>query len=162
MVVGACAGSGDGERAEVAPSTSMTVPAAVVEARTDKTVTVAPPGAVVVELVCCRFSPAEVTVRGATPTLFLVNLQTDADVNPSVRPFDLQHDFAIVGPGGLTIAQSERLAIGERAVFTFEGLESGSYDFFCTLLGHAVQGMRGTLQVTDTERMGAAGRLLER
>lgn len=109
--------------------------------------TIAPPEAVVVDLVCCEFSPAELTVRGTTPTLFLVNRQTEADIAGVVRRSDLQHEFAIAGPRGLTLAQSERLAIGERATLTLEGLDPGAYDFYCTLPGHAAQGMRGTLRV---------------
>lgn len=144
---GACARNGDNERPEAAQPISTTVTSASVGARTDKTVTAAPPEAVVVELVCCEFSPADVTVRGTTPTLFLVNLQTDEDIAGVVRRSDLQHDLAIASPDGLTLAQSERLAIGERATLTFERLRPGTYNFYCTLPGHAAQGMRGALRV---------------
>ena len=147
LTFGACASSGDSDRPDAAKPTSTTVPAGSVEARTDKTVTVAPPRAAVVELVCCEYLPANVTVRGTTPTLFLVNLQKEADIVGVVRRSDLQHDFAIAAASGATLAQSERLALGERATLTLEGIDPGAYSFYCTLPGHAAQGMRGALRV---------------
>lgn len=86
-------------------------------------------------------------MHGTSVTLFLVNLQSDADINQVVSAADLQHDLTIVGPNGLTLAKSDRLAIGERATFTVTGLRSGSYEFYCTLRGHSAQGMRGMLRV---------------
>lgn len=128
-----------------APPTSAS--ARPVVARTDKTVTNAPEGFPVIELVCCQYSPAEVTVSGASVRLFLLNLQTEADINDVAQAADLQHDLTIVGADGLTLAKSDRLAFGERATFTVEGLPPGSYEFYCTLRGHSAQGMRGSLKV---------------
>lgn len=151
LSLSACGADGDSTSTSnstarpVASSASTSGPPIV--ARTDKSVAVAPPGSPVVELICCEYSPVEVTVQSKSATLFLVNGQSEADLNQMVRAVDLQHDLTIVGNNGLSLARSDRLAMGERATFTFDGLPAGSYEFFCTLRGHAVQGMRGKLRV---------------
>lgn len=153
LAVGAC--GADDERSSgneaassegtAGSSTSTSTPLLV--AKTDKSVAVAPSNVPIVELVCCAYAPSEVTVRTDSATLFLVNMQTEADLNEAVRAADLQHDLTIVGSDGLPLARSDRLALGERGTFTVEGLSPGSYEFYCTLRGHASQGMKGTLNV---------------
>jgi uncharacterized cupredoxin-like copper-binding protein len=163
LSAGACGadrnGSADDEPARAAnvAASSTSAPKRPVVARTHKSETDASAGSHMVELVCgrpggdpgrlCEYSPSEVTASGTSVKMFLVNLQTEADLNGFVKAADLQHDLKILGADGQTLAQSERLAIGERATFTVDGLPPGSYEFYCTIPGHATQGMRGTLSI---------------
>jgi len=56
------------------------------------------------------------------------------------------HDFQIRGSG--VNAKTEMIDPGEQATLTVY-LEPGSYDYECTVLGHAMLGMSGTFQVGE-------------
>jgi uncharacterized cupredoxin-like copper-binding protein len=56
----------------------------------------------------------------------------------------LQHDFEIAGK------KTKLLSPGESQRLVVRFVKAGRYAYMCTVTGHAVAGMRGTLQVTAT------------
>lgn len=58
----------------------------------------------------------------------------------------MPHDFAINGSG--VEEKTPMIDPGEEATLVVE-LEPGSYDYVCTVPGHAMLGMRGTFRVTE-------------
>ncbi len=93
-----------------------------------------------------EFQPSTLTAKAGNVTFFLVNTES-SDLFESERPLDRTHNLTINGTEGLPLAISDRVAIGEKAAFTIEGLDAGTYKFHCNIPGHALVGMRGTLEV---------------
>jgi plastocyanin len=79
-----------------------------------------------------RYEPSELTVEsGDSITIRLVNQGT------------VEHDFTI-DEFDFQVAT----AVGETAEGTLTGVEPGTYRFYCTVPGHAENGMVGELVVT--------------
>jgi plastocyanin len=106
-------------------------------ASTDAPATEAPAGAVRVQLAGPppHFEPADLTATAGDVDFFLDNTSIGT------------HTLAI-GP-----ALNERLVVsravlsGQAAVFTVHALKRGQYMIWCTIDGHAAEGMVGTLNV---------------
>lgn len=82
------------------------------------------------------FEPAQIAVQAGTVTFNLVNNGPD-------RP----HTFGIRNPsGGSDLVRSGQVPVG-RSVTIQTDLQSGTYEFYCSLPGHADRGQRGTLTV---------------
>lgn len=83
-----------------------------------------------------QFAPAALTVKAGNEVFFLSNVSHGT------------HSFAI-GPADRSshCAVSDPLRAGETAVFSVQGLKPGTYAFWCTIDGHAQEGMVGTLSV---------------
>lgn len=93
-----------------------------------------------------KFEPGEVSAPAGTIVFFLQNDQGDGP--PAIHNFLL--GTSIEGP---PLAASPTLATGEAVVFTVEGVEPGTYVYWCTLPSpdgspHSAAGMVGTLTVT--------------
>jgi mono/diheme cytochrome c family protein/plastocyanin len=62
------------------------------------------------------------------------------------NPSDVQHNIALNGPGGRSLGVGD--VVGKGADSTFRAnVSRGSYEFLCTVPGHAEGGMKGTLTV---------------
>jgi plastocyanin len=93
-----------------------------------------------------KFEPEEVTASAGTIVFFLQNDQGDGP--PAVHNFLL--GTSIEEP---PLASSPILAPGEAILFTVDGVEPGTYLYWCTVpspdgQSHAYYGMVGTLTVT--------------
>ena len=92
------------------------------------------------------FEPEEVSAAAGTIVFFLQNDQGDGP--PAAHNFLL--GTSMEEP---PLAASPTLSSGQAVVFTVEGVEPGTYTYWCTVPGpdgrsHAVYGMVGTLTVT--------------
>jgi plastocyanin len=56
------------------------------------------------------------------------------------------HNFTIQSPGGATVAATPTFNGGSKTLTAT--LKPGTYTFLCTVPGHAMAGMKGTLKVT--------------
>jgi plastocyanin len=107
----------------------------------------APAGAIEVLLTFGpTFEPEEATARPGTVVFFLKNDKGDGP--PALHNFLL--GTSVDAPA---LATSPTLASGFAGTFTVEGLEPGTYTYWCTVLGpdgrtHSQMGMTGTLTVT--------------
>ena len=151
MFAASSCGGGGGGNHRSAPTTSTnalatTTTSTSLVARTDKTASTAPAGAIEVQMRNTEFQPSALTAKAGNVTFFLVNAESP-DLPEGDRPLDRTHNLTINGAEGLPLAISDRVAIGEKAAFTVEGLDAGTYKFHCNLPYHAQVGMRGTLEV---------------
>ena len=92
------------------------------------------------------FEPEEATAQAGTVVFFLRNDKGDGP--PALHNFLL--GASVEDP---PLAISPTLASGFSGTFTVEGLEPGTYSYWCTVLGpdgtaHSQMGMTGTLTVT--------------
>ena len=105
-----------------APSTAQTGP---------DSAGAAAPAAATVMLTEFAFTPATIPAPVGTPlTITAVNDGT------------IQHDLTIDGEGATPLIDS-----GGSEDLELDGLEAGSYRFYCSVPGHADSGMEGTLEV---------------
>jgi uncharacterized cupredoxin-like copper-binding protein len=93
-----------------------------------------------------KFEPEEATAKAGTVTFFLRNDKGDGP--PAAHNFLL--GTAVDAP---PLASSPLMGSGEAGILTVEGLEPGTYAYWCTIPGpdgtpHASFGMVGTLTVT--------------
>jgi uncharacterized cupredoxin-like copper-binding protein len=56
--------------------------------------------------------------------------------------------MAITNTVGIILAASDDVPPGRDLVFTVDNVPIGSYEFHCTVDGHEVAGMKGTITVT--------------
>lgn len=83
------------------------------------------------------FEPKEITVRLGQVSFIIAN---DGPERP--------HTFAIRNRSGSgDLVRSSRLEVGQSGTVQAEFREAGTYEFYCTLPGHADRGQRGTLTV---------------
>ena len=148
LTTSTCGGSGDDTESNASSATTTTTEMSTTSTpttlptTTDRTQSAAPAGAPELLLADVSYAPDHVATAGPSVKLYLVNGEQESSLNESVKPAHLQHDLAIVDSAGDFIARSDRLAMGERALLTVEGLKPGTYKFYCTLPGHALGGMR--------------------
>jgi plastocyanin len=86
-----------------------------------------------------RFDPKQVSATSGTVAFFL-----QMDPNGSLTG----HNMAIGPKLYQMMTRSEIIQPKRSAVFTVEGLEPGSYTFWCEVSGHAKEGMVGLLTIT--------------
>jgi plastocyanin len=116
-------------------------------AATAEEATEAPEGAIEILLTFGpKFEPEEVSAPAGTIVFFLQNDQGDGP--PAIH--NLLLGTSMDDP---PLAASPTLATGEAVVFTVEGVEPGTYLYWCTLPSpdgspHSAAGMVGTLTVT--------------
>ena len=128
------------------PSTAVTqtqVPAAAA--------TTAPPLAepqvVAVKAGDYYFEPTEYTVRPGTVSVQFTNAGPE-------RP----HTFAVKNKSGDgDLFKSERVAVGATQTLEFAVPEEGTYQLYCSLMGHADRGQTGTLTVRRTAAAAPSG-----
>lgn len=100
----------------------------------------APPGAITIEMLFGpKFDPKEATAKAGTVVFFLHNPDPGGGES---------HNFNIGPELHKPLAMSPILRLGQAVVFTVEGLEPGTYTYWCTFNGHEAFGMVGTLTVT--------------
>lgn len=96
----------------------------------------------------------DTTQAGTTVNVTLQEMKVTLDklpVGAGTTTFVIQnnghapHDFSIQGNG--VEAKTPQLQPGESATLTVD-LTPGDYQYKCTIFGHAMAGMQGTLQVT--------------
>jgi plastocyanin len=114
-------------------------------ASTTENATVAPSGAILIEMKAlgggsARFAPDQTTAKTGTVVFFLKN----------VRGVLMQVDHnMVIGPEIYKVlARSSFVRAEESAIFTVQGLTPGSYTFWCEVGTHAANGQVGTLTVT--------------
>ena len=98
----------------------------------------APSGSIRDEMYALAYHPGDVSVPTGTFTFFLVN---PADKSSAT------HTMAIGPHLGQTIVTSAAVPLGTSAIFTVSGLPPGRYVLWCTIDGHAAEGMVGSLTV---------------
>ncbi len=84
-----------------------------------------------------QFSPAKLTVKAGNAVFFLSNMSHGSGHTLAIGPVDRSSHCA----------KSNMVAIGDTAAFTVQGLKPGTYAFWCTVDGHAAEGMVGTITV---------------
>ena len=90
------------------------------------------------------FRPSALEAAGGDFQLFVSSPPVDNDAQA------VPHNLGIRAPGTLdVIARSDFVMPGESIVLAVSGLEPGTYQFVCEVLGHAGAGMVGTLTVGD-------------
>lgn len=77
--------------------------------------------------------PSNLTGRAGDLVFFLANTSQGT------------HPLAIGQAKYIPLATSDSVAKGQTAVFTVHGLRAGAYFIWCTIDGHAAEGMAGTL-----------------
>lgn len=146
----ACApvpGNATGDRSSGSIGSASTEPAAPTLAATAEEADEAPAGAIEILLTFGpKFEPEEVSAPAGTIVFFLRNDQGDGP--PAIHNFLL--GTSIEEP---PLAASPTLATGQAVVFTVDGVEPGTYVYWCTLPSpdgspHSAAGMVGTLTVT--------------
>ena len=100
--------------------------------------TLAPSGSIRDEMYALAYHPGDVTVPSGTFTFFLVN---PADKSSAT------HTMAVGVHVGQPIVSSAAVALGTSAIFAVSGLPPGHYMMWCTIDGHAAEGMVGSLTV---------------
>jgi plastocyanin len=98
----------------------------------------APSGATRVEMYALAFHPADISVSAGDAQFFLVN--------PAAKSQGT-HSMAIGPKLYQILAASAAVPLGQSAVFSVQGLAPGTYVVWCTIDGHASEGMVGTLTV---------------
>jgi plastocyanin len=104
---------------------------------------VAPSGAITVAMSSFKFDPTALTATSGTVGFFLQNVGAGTDVLAQQR-----HNLAIGVDQDHLLAKSDEVSAGEAVVFTVEGLAPGTYAIWCSVQGHAANGMVGTLTVS--------------
>ena len=95
-----------------------------------------------------QFSPATAVVSTGAAVTVTFNNTGVLEHNWTLIPNDVD-PLQATDSDGLAGAVSGPVASGGSAVFTFTAPAPGEYKFVCTVPGHAVGGMVGTLTVTD-------------
>lgn len=97
-----------------------------------------PAGAITVELAGPppHFVPADLSVPAGDLVFFLHNR------SPGIHTLAIGHELHKI------LAASSNVTPGKAAAFTVHGLAAGQYVIWCTIDGHAEEGMVGTLTVT--------------
>jgi plastocyanin len=98
----------------------------------------APAGATRVEMYALAFHPTDLSIPAGDGQFFLVN--------PADKSLGT-HSMAIGPKLYQTLAANAAVPLGESAVFSVQGLAPGTYVVWCTIDGHASEGMVGTLTV---------------
>lgn len=118
-------------------------------ASTTENASTAPRGAISIKMTVPngepRFQPDHVTARSGTVVFFLENVPGPI--------FDPDHNMQIGPAIGQVTAGTPRIRATETATFTVKDLTSGTYVFWCPVVGlngeiHAKFGMVGTLTIT--------------
>jgi uncharacterized cupredoxin-like copper-binding protein len=99
---------------------------------------VAPSGSTRDEMYNLAYHPGDVTMPSGSFTFFLVN---PADKSSAT------HTMAIGVHIGQPIVTSDYVPLGTSAIFAVSGLPPGQYMMWCTIDGHAAEGMVGSLTV---------------
>jgi plastocyanin len=84
------------------------------------------------------FHPADISVSAGDAQFYLVN--------PADKSLGT-HSMAIGPKLYQVLAASAAVPLGQSAVFSVQGLAPGTYTVWCTIDGHASEGMVGTLVV---------------
>jgi uncharacterized cupredoxin-like copper-binding protein len=98
-----------------------------------------------------RFEPSHLRLRASAP----VRLTFDNHLRPGNGGGALAHDFTIDNIGGRSLlsrlaGHRVHLAVGADGEATGEfQLPAGSYEFYCSVDRHALDGMLGTLTVSE-------------
>ena len=95
-----------------------------------------PAGAITVKLTDYKFNPDSISAPSGKVVFFLVNSG------------GFTHDLVIRDNSKKKIAGSEQVAPGDSNVFTISNIAAGSYEIYCSQLGHETNGMVGKLTVT--------------
>jgi uncharacterized cupredoxin-like copper-binding protein len=106
--------------------------------------TTGPPPASAIEEVMTgvSYSHPSVSAKAGTVVFYLVNRDPNSDA-------DQPHDMVVTSAASIDpIARSDHIEPGKSEVFTIENLPPGTYPFHCSVDGHAMSGMKGTLTVT--------------
>ncbi len=98
----------------------------------------APAGATRVEMYALAFHPADLSVPAGDARFFLVN--------PADKSLGT-HSMAIGPKLYQVLAASAPVPLGASALFSVQDLVPGTYAIWCTIDGHASEGMVGTLVV---------------
>jgi plastocyanin len=98
----------------------------------------APAGATRIEMYALAFHPADLSIPAGDAQFFLVN--------PADKSLGT-HSMAIGPKLYQILAASTAVPLGESAVFSVQDLAPGTYVVWCTIDGHASEGMVGTLTV---------------
>ena len=109
--------------------------------------TSAPAGAVAVEMLGPppHYLPVGVSAGAGDVTFFLTNRSLGVHTLAIGRgPLDIVNNHVQNTP----LAASTPVNVGSSATFTVYGLPAGTYAIWCTIDGHAAEGMKGTLTVT--------------
>jgi uncharacterized cupredoxin-like copper-binding protein len=112
------------------------------------------PAGLVVKAQEFAYAPGEVEVAaGASVTLVLQNtgaLQHDLAIEaiPTAEQARAAGQARPAEPGAAAPQLRVEAAAGQAAALTFTPTEPGRYEFFCTMPGHRLSGMTGTLVVT--------------
>lgn len=83
-----------------------------------------------------RFDPTALSATPGTVVFYLENLSQQGYHTLAIGTL-LHHALVISGP----------VSPGQAAVFTVENLPAGEYSIWCTVDGHAADGMTGTLSL---------------
>jgi plastocyanin len=94
-----------------------------------------PAGSISVKLNDYKFDPASISAPSGKAVFYLVNSGTTA------------HDM-VIRQSGKQIAASETVAPGDSKLFTVDSIAAGSYEIYCSQLGHEAKGMVGKLTIT--------------
>jgi plastocyanin len=108
--------------------------------------TAAPSGAVSIEMLGPppHYAPKVVSASAGDVNFFLTNRSLGVHTLAIGRgPLDIVNGSVRNTP----LAVSDTVATGRSATFTVFGLPAGIYAIWCTIDGHASEGMRGTLIV---------------
>jgi uncharacterized cupredoxin-like copper-binding protein len=101
-----------------------------------------PADAIEVAMAGVSFTPRSVSAKSGTVVFYLVNRDPSSDA-------DQPHNMVVTTSASIDpIARSDLVEPGHSAVFTIEKLPAGTYPFHCSVDGHAMSGMTGTLTVT--------------
>lgn len=95
------------------------------------------PNHVVVEMIGLRFFPSEIEVEPGTQVVF---------VNADRMPHNVVHGQPRE-TSNETLFESPTLRAGQKWAYVFE--ETGEYPFMCTISGHHLRGMVGTVVVRE-------------
>jgi uncharacterized cupredoxin-like copper-binding protein len=147
-------GCGDSQEADLgsaettSPPTSRRTTPTTLANSTDETATVAPPGALTVDLTSYKFTPSTLEVKAGTVAIFLTNLAAPPGPDDCARPNCEDHNFDLRDADRNSIAKSARLVPGSSGLLTIEDLPPGQYEFRCSILAHyEAFKMSGTLTV---------------
>lgn len=156
LMVGGCNGAAPGS---VEPTPTLTVaPSLVPSASPVPTPTVVPTVAPTPPAVTSTTVAASSAPKGAISVAFLgppphygpATITANAgDLVFSLSNSSLAGHTIAIGPkvSGSILTVSNLVEVGHTAVFTVHGLTPGTYAYWCTIDGHAAEGMTGTLTV---------------
>ena len=140
--IAACGGSSSSSSspAAAAPATSSTSAAAAATTSTSTSASAPSSGGASQMAIAANpggalmFDKSSLTAKAGKVTITFTNKAPEA------------HNFTIQGPSGATVAATPTFNGGSKTLTAT--LKPGTYTFLCTVPGHAMAGMKGTLKVT--------------